>query len=123
MKALNEKNILKKSMTDLLPAGIVQRKKQPYMAPDILSFFGDNEPEYIDYYFSEKMLAEAGLFKPKAVARLLTKCRKKSRQGFRENMAFVGILSTMILYDTFINKFSIDATPLDERKVNVHRMQ
>ena len=108
MKALNEKNILKKSMADLLPAGIVRRKKQPYMAPDILSFFGDSTPQYIDYYLSEQKLKESGLFKPKAVERLLTKCRKKSRQGFRENMAFVGILSTQILYDTFVDDFRID---------------
>jgi asparagine synthase (glutamine-hydrolysing) len=108
MKALNEKNILKKAMVDLLPAGIIQRKKQPYMAPDILSFFGDNEPEYIDHYLSEKMLAEAGLFKPKAVARLLTKCRKKARQGFRENMAFVGILSTQVMYEDYIRNFRVE---------------
>ena len=41
-----------------------------------------------------------------AVAGLLAKCRKKARQGFRENMAFVGILSTQILYDRFIENFS-----------------
>ena len=108
MKALNEKNILKKAMVDLLPGGIVRRKKQPYMAPDILSFFGDNEPEYIEYYLSKKMLSEAGFFKPKAVQRLLVKCRKKIRQGFRENMAFVGILSSQILYDTYVRHFTTD---------------
>lgn len=108
MKALNEKNILKKSMADLLPAGIVKRKKQPYMAPDILSFFGDSTPDYVDYYLSEQKIRESGLFKHKAVERLLTKCRKKIRQGFRENMAFVGILSTQILYDKFVENFRVD---------------
>lgn len=116
MKALNEKNILKKAMADLLPAGIVKRKKQPYMAPDILSFFGGNTPEYIEYYLSEQKIGECGLFKPKAVERLLIKCRKKSRQGFRENMAFVGILSTQILYDTFVDNFRI---ALPEKLENV----
>lgn len=38
MKGLNEKYLLKKAMQGLLPAAIVERKKQPYMAPDILSF-------------------------------------------------------------------------------------
>jgi len=108
MKALNEKNILKKAMVDLLPAGIVRRKKQPYMAPDIMSFFGEKEPEYLEHYLSEKMLADAGLFKPKAVQRLLMKCRKKARQGFRENMAFVGILSSQILHDEYIRHFKIE---------------
>ncbi len=108
MKALNEKNILKKAMVGLLPDGIVWRKKQPYMAPDIPSFFGEKEPEYLEYYLSEKMLAEAGLFNPKAVQRLLMKCRKKARQGFRENMAFVGMLSTMILFDAYVRCFKTD---------------
>jgi len=108
MKVLNEKNILKKAMVDLLPARIVRRKKQPYMAPDILSFFGEKEPEYLAHYLSEKMLAEAGLFKPKAVQRLLMKCRKKARQGFRENMAFVGMLSSQILYDSYVRRFKTD---------------
>jgi asparagine synthase (glutamine-hydrolysing) len=108
MKVLNEKNILKKAMADLLPASILKRKKQPYMAPDILSFFGGIEPEYIDYYLSPRMVNEAGFFNPGAVEQLLAKCRKKARQGFRENMAFVGILSTQILYEKFIKHFRID---------------
>ncbi len=102
MKALNEKNILKKAMADLLPPDIVRRKKQPYMAPDILSFFGNHEADYLDYYLSASRIKDAGLFKPEAVAALLRKCRKKVRQGFRENMALVGILSAQILYDSFI---------------------
>jgi len=122
MKALNEKNILKKAMSHLLPDEIVRRKKQPYMAPDILSFVGDREPEYLDMYLSEKKLRESGLFRPKAVAGLLAKCRKKARQGFRENMAFVGILSTQILYDRFIENFSdtqIDDLPPEKVRVMV----
>jgi len=107
MKVLNEKNILKLAMRDILPDAIVRRKKQPYMAPDILSFFGDSEPEYIEYYLSDALLQEAGIFKPAAVAGLVAKCRKKSRQGFRENMAFTGILSTQILYDKFLKNFAL----------------
>jgi len=118
MKVLNEKNILKICMKNLLPESIIKRKKQPYMAPDILSFFGEKTPEYIDYYLSEQLLSEAGLFKPAAVKQLLTKCRKGGRQGFRENMAFVGILSTQIIYDKLIKKFRID-TPKNLNNVKV----
>ncbi len=108
MKALNEKNILKKAMQDLLPPSIVRRRKQPYMAPDILSFFGDSTPDYIDFYLSDSKLAESGLFKASAVKKLIAKCRKKSRQGFKENMAFVGILSSQILYNHFVADFKVD---------------
>ncbi len=114
MKVLKEKNILKKSMQSLVPRGIVQRTKQPYMAPDILSFFGDAVPDYIDFYLSEKRLAESGLFKIGAVRKLLNKCYKKAqqgvlqRQGFKENMAFVGILSSQILHYNFVTNFTTD---------------
>jgi asparagine synthase (glutamine-hydrolysing) len=109
MKALNEKNILKLAVQDIVPASIVQRKKQPYMAPDILSFFTESEPDYLDHYLAAPLLKDAGMFKPDVVAKLLKKCRKRSRQGFRENMAFVGILSSQIVYDTMIKNFKITA--------------
>ena len=102
MKALKEKNILKQAMADILPPSIVKQKKQPYMAPDILSFFGEKEPKYLDHYLSPTLLKEAGMFKPGAVEKLLNKCRKKNKQGFKENMAFVGILSSQILYEKMI---------------------
>ncbi len=118
MKALNEKNILKLAMVDILPRPTVKRKKQPYMAPDIASFFGAAEPEYLRHYLSEKLIKEAGLFKPGSVEKLVEKCRKKGRQGFKENMAFIGILSSQIVYDTLIKNFKVD-TPsvLDNVKV------
>lgn len=109
MKCLNEKHILKKAMQNLLPASIVKRKKQPYMAPDIQSFFGESSPEYLEYYLSEDLLLEAGLFKPAAVRQLMKKCRKKGRQGFKENMAFIGILSSQIVYEKFCKNFKIES--------------
>lgn len=118
MKVLNEKNILKQAMSDILPSNIIKRKKQPYMAPDILSFFGDAEPDYLDYYLSENLLKDAGLFKYKNVEKLINKCRKKSRQGFKENMAFVGILSSQILYEKMIKNFKIE-TPKTLENVKV----
>lgn len=118
MKALNEKNILKQAMEDILPASIIKRKKQPYMAPDISSFFGDAEPDYLEYYLSESLLKEAGLFKHKNVEKLIKKCRKKSRQGFKENMAFVGILSSQILYEKMIKNFKVE-TPENLKNVRV----
>lgn len=108
MKVLNEKNILKQAMSDILPESILKRKKQPYMAPDISSFFGDAEPDYLEYYLSENLVKESGLFKHKNVEKLIKKCRKKSRQGFKDNMAFIGILSSQILYEKMVKNFKIE---------------
>jgi asparagine synthase (glutamine-hydrolysing) len=75
------------------------------MAPDIPCFFGSKPAPYLDQYLSEPALRDAGLFDAPRVAQLVTKCRKGQRQGFREQMALVGILSTQILYDRFIKHF------------------
>ena len=108
MKVLDEKYLLKRAFRKILPERIVKRKKQPYMAPDILSFFGEASPEYLDHYLSERQVSECGVFRPSAVTALVRKCRKRNRQGFRENMAFVSILSTQIIYDRFISDFYIE---------------
>lgn len=105
MKVLNEKYILKRCADGLIPPSVRQRPKQPYRAPDISSFFGTRPAPYVDEYLSESALREAGLFDPARVAQLVAKCRKGHRQGFREQMALVGILSTQILYDRFVKRF------------------
>jgi len=108
MKGLNEKYLLKKAMRGLLPEAIVQRKKQPYMAPDILSFFGATPPPYVEYLLSRENLNRSGLFNADLVANLVEKCRVKARQGFRENMAFVGVLSTQALHEQFVENWRED---------------
>lgn len=109
MKGLNEKYLLKQAIADILPQSVNQRKKQPYMAPDILSFFGgDRIPDYIDHCLSEDSIRDAGCFRTDAVNKLVAKCRKGARQGFRENMALVGILSSQLLYEQFIKNWRVD---------------
>lgn len=105
MKVLNEKHILKRAMDGMLPARILARKKQPYMAPDIASFTGRIGRDCIDRYLSDDALKRSGIFKPAPVRQLVGKCMRGQRQGFRENMAFVGILSTQILHEIFIADF------------------
>jgi asparagine synthase (glutamine-hydrolysing) len=44
------------------------------------------------------------LFDPIAVGRLVQKCRKGRSLGFGDNMAFVGILSTLLLEHQFVSR-------------------
>ncbi len=125
MKTLTEKYLLKKSMKDLLPESIVNRTKQPYMAPDAKSFVQEGAPEYIDELLSETALSRSGYFNPKSVTALLKKCRQSPTLGFKDNMAFVGILSTQLLYDQFIRNFFSEAKIRENRgqEMNDHAMQ
>lgn len=103
LMGLTEKYLLKRSMRGLLPESIRRRSKQPYRAPDSQSFFNDGKPvEYVAELLSDERIAQAGYFEPKAVRKLVEKCRSGRAIGFGDNMAFVGILSTMGIDDMFI---------------------
>jgi asparagine synthase (glutamine-hydrolysing) len=96
LKGLREKHILRRAMGSLLPEGIGTRVKQPYRAPDSQSFSGVSEPEYLAEALSDEAVSSLGLFNPKAVQKLLEKTRRQGVSGFRDNAAFVGILSTQL---------------------------
>ena len=98
---LREKHILRQAMRDLLPPEIGNRPKQPYRAPDSPSFTGPSAPAYVDEMLSPQALEQTGYFNPRAVAKLRAKCEAGKQVGFRDNMAFVGILSTQLWNRTF----------------------
>ena len=96
LKGLEEKHILRRVAKDLLPDVISKRPKQPYRAPDSRSFAGNDEQAYVGEMLGEQAVAETGLFNARAVAKLHQKCRTQTVSGFRDNAAFVGILSTQL---------------------------
>jgi asparagine synthase (glutamine-hydrolysing) len=103
LMGLKEKYLLKRSIGELLPESILNRPKQPYRAPDSQSFFKAGEPlEYIAYLLCPGRIREAGYFDATAVTKLFDKCRQGKAIGFVDNMAFVGILSTMLLDELFV---------------------
>jgi asparagine synthase (glutamine-hydrolysing) len=115
LKGLTEKYILKKSMRGELPESIRTRTKQPYRAPESTSFFEQGQPvDYAAELMSPKRIDAAGLFDAVAVGKLFEKCRQGRAIGFGDNMAFVGILSTMLLHDQFVRpaKFTASAPVL-----------
>lgn len=109
---LEEKQILKNVAKGLIPESIIQRKKQPYRAPDAASFLGQNVPEYVEECFSEQKLVSSGIFHSSAVRGLYEKCISRRNQSQEsglfsntDNMAFVGILSTQLVAHRFIESF------------------
>jgi asparagine synthase (glutamine-hydrolysing) len=58
--------------------------------------------DYVADLLAAPRLATAGYFDPVAVAKLVEKCRRGRAIGFADNMAFVTILSTMLLHEQFI---------------------
>lgn len=110
---LKEKFVLKKAMSGILPDDIVQRVKQPYMAPDSNSFVQPDSPEYVADLLSEQSLTSSGIFNAERVTRLVTKCLRMAdgHLSFKDNMAFVGILSTQLLVRQFLDEFPMPQPP------------
>lgn len=105
LRVLDEKHVVKRAAADIVPREILARKKQPYRAPDALSFVAGDAPDYIDEVLSETALRDANVFEPQAIAQLLRKCRARGSEGQfsnTDNMALVGVLSTQLLHRQFI---------------------
>jgi asparagine synthase (glutamine-hydrolysing) len=98
---LDEKHVLKQAAAGLVPPSVLARKKQPYRAPDALSFVGQGTPDWATELMTERALVEAGVFDPSAAGRLWQKCRASGGRGQfsnSDNMALVGVLSTQLLF-------------------------
>jgi len=114
LAGLDEKHVLKRVAADLLPADILARKKQPYRAPDALSFVGAGAPAWVAEVLSEPALARAGVFDPKPAAQLYRKCLERgevSAPSNADNMALVGVLSTQLLHESFVAGAGRDVRP------------
>ncbi|HWR82419.1 MAG TPA: asparagine synthase (glutamine-hydrolyzing) [Candidatus Deferrimicrobium sp.] len=117
---LKEKFVLKRAMLRELPRAITDRVKQPYMAPDSNSFVQPEAPSYVNDLMSESALRRAGVFNPVFAARLKDKCARLSHAhlSFKDNMSFIGLLSTQLLVKLYIDDFHQAASlPRDAFKV------
>jgi len=113
LDVLDEKHVLKQLARDLLPREIIDRPKQPYRAPDALSFVGAHAPAWIGDVLAPGAVARAGVFAPAAVEALWKKCRDRKDEAQlsnTDNMALVGVLSTQLLHLSLVEP-TPSATP------------
>ena len=109
LAGLNEKFILKRVASGLIPETIINRPKQPYRAPDAISFVEQGAPEYVAELMSEESLRAAGMFDVAAARGLYAKCTSRARQSGggevfsnADNMGLVGVLSTQLVHHLFV---------------------
>lgn len=107
LNGLNEKFIVKKAAETVIPAAVLQRHKQPYRAPISGCFFGERQPDYLADLLAPETLQTSNLFDNNRVQRLIGKCRRQGAElvSERENMAVVGIISTLLLEQQFCREF------------------
>ena len=115
LHVLDEKHVLKRAARGLVPSAILDRKKQPYRAPDALAFAGPDAPAWVGEAFSESAITKAGVFEPRATEKLYQKLKAPNATQFSnaDNMAVVGVLSTQLLFDRLV------ASPPEPRRVEL----
>jgi asparagine synthase (glutamine-hydrolysing) len=101
MKVLDQKYLLKQAIGGLIPPSIRKRYKQPYRAPDGKSFFSSTN--HLADLLSPEQIERDGVFDSQAVSALVAKFKSGRATSVKDNMALVGILSTQILLQQFIN--------------------
>lgn len=127
LSGLDEKHVLKRAAMGALPREIIERTKQPYRAPDALSFVSESPPEWVESVLTERALSEVGVFDPTAARALWQKCQRALSRGAEQfsnadNMAVVGVLSTQLLHEVMIARPRAIADDGREFRTEVHRV-
>jgi len=107
LRVLDEKHVLKRLARDLVPPEVLERKKQPYRAPDALAFVAPEDggaPAWVDGVLGERALRDVGVFEPRAAQMLWQKCRRRTDGRFSnaDNMALTALLSTQLLHQALV---------------------
>lgn len=118
MKVLNEKYILKRTFSHMLPPAVVNRPKQPYRAPDGNSFFADIRPAYMEELLAPERIRADGIFDDRAVTKLIEKFGAGRALGVKDDMALVAIISTQLVIDQFIAHFRQGGSPCGKWKMS-----
>lgn len=100
LNGLREKHILKQAAKGLVPDAIIGRPKQPYRAPDSQTFAA-TQPHYLGEVLSDGAIGKGGFFNAAAVEKLQNKVLNQETASFRDDTAFIGIVSTQLWLDTF----------------------
>jgi asparagine synthase (glutamine-hydrolysing) len=106
LRGLTDKYLLRQLASQYLPEQIWKRRKRPYRAPIHRSFFNAATPGYVRELLSDAHVTASGVFNPIAVRQLVTKLEQGKTIGETDDMALVGILSTLLVQQRFASNFT-----------------
>jgi asparagine synthase (glutamine-hydrolysing) len=114
LPCLQEKDLMRAAVADLLPPSIARRPKLPYRAPDLSCFGCEAGRELIETWLAPERVAAAGFWRPEQVASLRRKWQEGRLSAARETMALVGVVTTQILAAQYGEDYTgrIEATAL-----------
>jgi asparagine synthase (glutamine-hydrolysing) len=102
LRGLREKYLLRRAAEPLLPEAITARRKHPYRAPIASALLGPDAPDYVHELLSPGPIADAGIFAVAEVDGLRRTLERATTIGETDEMALVGVVSTMLLHRRFV---------------------
>ncbi len=116
IRGLNEKYILKKAFSSIIPASILNRPKQPYRAPITQVFLGKGTSSILREMLSQDLIEQYGYLNPNAIKRLKEKIQRTGdKTTARDEMALVAATSTQLLHYHFVQDFDSHQFRLPQR--------
>jgi asparagine synthase (glutamine-hydrolysing) len=115
-KGLIEKWLLRQVGRGIVPEEIRNRGKKPFRAPIHQTFFASDEGlEFVADLLSPGAIGRSGYFKPEPVRLLVKKARSGIQLSEVDEMALIGILSTQLVDQLFVQRGrrigDVDLTP------------
>jgi asparagine synthase (glutamine-hydrolysing) len=113
-----EKRLLRQAFRRQLPAGIVDKRKFPYRAPDSAAF-ADCRPDYLELLLSADEIAKIPFLDGKFVRALTGKIMNTpaAEISTKENQTFIFLLSIVLQHRFFVQKLGIPDLPHVESPV------
>ncbi len=112
VRGRREKYLLKRALEGILPDEIVHRRKSPMTSPTSPAFLGTGAPAYVQRFLSPRVVEKKGYFDSKKVSQMVERLWHRNLSKDRNNrmdvmlsFPLVGVLSTHILDELFIESF------------------
>jgi asparagine synthase (glutamine-hydrolysing) len=105
LRGLQEKYLLKQLGRTWLPPEIWRRPKRAYRAPIHRSFFDGASLAYVRELLEPPAIRSAGLFNPQSVSQLVAKIESNRPVSETDEMALVGVISSQLIYQQFVDRF------------------
>jgi len=111
LRGLRDKQILRRWAARILPRQLELGARPRISMPESQSFFMPTSPSWVDDHLTTEAIKRVGIFSPPAVGGLVRRCRAGLRTSSEENRVMVGVLSTQVWYNQFVES-ALLARPL-----------
>jgi asparagine synthase (glutamine-hydrolysing) len=102
LRGLRGKEILHRWASRILPRQLELSEVHGHPAPEAQSFFLPTSPSWIGDHLTSEALRRVGIFSAAAVGGLVRRCRSATNGANEESQALIGVLSTQLWHDQFV---------------------